>query len=183
MERLIIASAGQPASGKGTLADKYFAPRGFAVVSGSSILRQWAAQEGVQLHTRRDYDEFHKHIRKQRGSVSLAEAMLANEATRLHIDGIRNFGDFMRIKQAGGYVVALECPIEKRFMRGLLDKSHRHPPSMVDFYELEQREYNDPDPNGSHTAVVMDLADHTVNAALPLRQVIEQVDAIVTPLL
>jgi len=183
MDRLIVASAGHPASGKGTIAREYFTPRGFAVVSGSGILRLWAAEEGVELQNRRDYDAFHKHSRRTRGPLCLSEAMLSIETDRLHIDGLRNLGDFGRIKQVGGYVMAMECSIDVRYMRALRDPSHRHPPGMLMFQEVERGEYNDPDPDGSHTSVVMELADVKIDASRPVPQVLEQVDRFVAPLL
>ena len=182
MERLVIASAGHPASGKSMLAKEYFEPLGFETVRGSKILEQWAAEEGRPLRKRQDYDAFNKESRQKRGDACLAQAMLAPENDRLYIDGLRNLGDYMRIKQAGGYVLGLECPREIRlFSHAWRDPSHRYPVCYVDFIDAEIDEFADPDPNGSQTEIVLHLADVLIDASLPKSHVIRQVDEFVSP--
>lgn len=183
MERLLLALAGHPASGKSTLAEYFAKEHGFATIAGSSVIKQYAEAEGLDLSSRSNYDRYHKQLKAKLGKDVLMDPLLNIESERLAIDGLRNYHDFWRFKQAGGLVIALACPLPIRYQRYLKREPSEPAISFAQFKANEAQEYCDPNPNGSQTSLVMASADYELDTfSYPMVAVKRNADLIVKTL-
>jgi adenylate kinase family enzyme len=182
----LIALAGHPASGKTTLATELSERYSFERISGSEILKRSAAdldeQDRPILKTRSDFDAYHRQWRKKHGIDAMGAYILRlldlEPSKRICFENLRNQHDALRLRMAGGLIVALQCSFEERFARAVI----RKPDAGLrpeNFLREEEAEYDSPDPFGSHVMKAMEQADITLDSSHPLERIMQDlIDAL-----
>jgi hypothetical protein len=177
MSELLFALTGHPRSGK-SLGGRYLqTTHGFQQFTGSELLIAEAAEQGLELRERRDYGDFQRKLRVERGLQFVTDYVLKLPHPRKTNVGIRNRFDVDAHKEAGGIIIALHCPLEQRFERRNSDP--KYPNNLEDFAAAEQGEYDDPDPLGQHVLYAMEEADYWIDTAKSKDHMFEALDQIV----
>ncbi len=79
------------------------------------------------------------------------------------IDSIRTVAEAETLKKEGGILLCVDADRKLRYERIKKRGSSTDHVSYEEFILLEEREMNDPDPNGMQKAEVMRMADHTIS--------------------
>lgn len=136
------------------------------------------------LSAREDYSTFQKQMRDEVSpTFYMDEALEMREEGGLLIDGLRNFDDYQLFKSVGGITIALWCPLEDRFTRGLKRGSNKDATNIENFKRAEASEYDDPDPRGIHLLRIMQMADYHVDGSKTQQEVSLAVDTIIAELI
>lgn len=168
MPELLIGLVGHPSSGK-TYAARYIAKRfGYTMVTGSDVIRYYGLSQGVVPSSRDEFDRIGKQMRHQHGNTALADRILSTDSRNLVWDGIRNYYyDTTHFKEAGGFLIGLVCPLPIRHRRYENTPTQGTHLSLSAFYDLERREYDDPDPYGSQVDRVLSCVDAVLFSGCP----------------
>ncbi len=179
-ERSILVIAGQPGSGKSSLAHSVAKERGFHAIKASDEIRKYATEEGFSLGPRQDYRNTYDEMRQKNGSNVIVEALLARPGD-LIIDGERVPTDINHLRRHGAAVVALWCPEQVRFER-IQRRYRRSGLAIPTFKALREDERGDnwgPDPNDINTVAVMLSADYHLSTNRPAEQTRAEFDRVV----
>ncbi len=175
----LLALTGHPASGKTTFAMELAHRYAFERISGSEILKRSVATDLDEnnrpvLATRSDFDVYHRQWRKIHGLDAMAAYILRllelEPEKRICFENLRNQHDALRLRAAGGLVIALQCSFQERFARAI----HRKPAAGLTpeiFQREEEAEYDSPDPFGSHVTKIMEQADISLDSSQPVEKV------------
>ena len=178
-ERIILAFAGHPNTGKSTLATYLEQQHGFFTFEGSGYLKVLAESEGVLLRNREDYSRYYRRSQEELGKSWLADTMLRRPEDRLLGNGLRNRADYRQIKAQGGFIIALTCPPEICIQRA--DESDPKNPQTIEEYTHHVALDNGgtDDNYGLHTAWVVEHADYGLDTSLPIGQTQTELDRII----
>lgn len=165
-ERLFINVIGEPASGKGYIC-KYLTELGCGLYTPSTTLRLYASVHDLPLNDRGDYRATHQRLLKE-DRLAMVTPAVQNPHSDVAIEGLRCMYHVKALKQFGDvFTVAVECPLEERFRRAMADREGRggrDKMTLREFWEDEQPEHYNPDPNELSVRSVMDTADFTIDA-------------------
>jgi len=179
MSEIFLAFVGNANSGKSTSAKHLAKELDLPVTTGSNILTKLADERGIRLGAREDYAKFQKSLRDELGPAFLMDISLRGASGRgVLIDGLRNYNDSDLFQSVGGITVAIWCPVEVRFRRGLERSSPKDAATFEDFIAAEADEYADPDPRGIHLLQIMQMADYHIDGNQPPESVITQANQI-----
>ena len=178
--RLIIGLAGGPGTGKSEVAKHLKDTMGFTVFEGSEYIKSTATAQGITLQTRQDYDEFHRKKQQEFGLTWLSDTALAIDAQRIVFSGLRTRPNALKLRSAGGFIIALQCPPEVCISR--MDPKNPKNAKTVEEYVQQLHEQESKTDLGAHALWVAEHADYTVDAARPLEVVTKQVEALVRSL-
>lgn len=143
MSKEIIGLTGPMGSGK-TTASELLQSRGYSRFSFSEAIKVEAAKRGLPIDDRSVLQDIGDDLRKTFGFDILAKRTLdtfreSGEQNAV-IDGIRNPGELMCIQEAGGFVIGINAPVEKRFER-VKKRGHSYDPQTHEEFEItEQRD-------------------------------------------
>lgn len=141
-------------------------------------LRAHALSENKLLNKREDYDQHHRNMQKVLGLTCLTDTILADPANRLLQVGLRARPNFNRIKEAGGIVVGLTCPIELCLPR--IDQTNpKNPKTYQEYAEALAIEASS-DAYGTHTSWCIENADYTLDTAKPIEETHSEIDRIIS---
>lgn len=172
----LVSLVGHPCSGKSTLAETIGKKFGVICVSGSQLLKDsiqkldWG--ERPKISSREEMNTYHIQWRTLHGISAMADYVV-NLSKKLHpeivcFENLRNFDDAQKIKQFGGLIVALHCPIPERFRRSRLRERPGDNLTLEKFIETEREEYDSDSPYGSHVSRVMEFADINLDSSLSI---------------
>ncbi len=179
MPELLLAFVANANAGKSDaikhVATKYCLP----VASGSVVIQAMACERGERLVARENFATFQKRMRDEVSPTFFMDiALQSRDGSGLVVDGLRNFNDYELFQSVGGITVAMWCPIEDRFERGLERGSPKDAAELEAFARAEAPEYDDPDPRGIHILPIMQMADYSIDATKPQPVVFAAIDRI-----
>lgn len=181
MRELLLGLTGHPGVGKSRATDYLREQWGFRTVKPSAYIREHSEARGIALSGRGEFVAYHKMLIETDPEV-FVRYVLGRDAMRLCVDGLRVPQLAERVRQAGGFIVALCASQEARYERAALDvtrRGRRQPKSFEDFL-AEEAQDTSADPRLPNTQAVIDMADLTIDTEhLPLQEVRRQLDVIV----
>ena len=180
-ERLVLGVTGSPGTGKSTVAQYLNDEHDFTIFESSSIIKARAKFDGLKLVDRAGYDSFFRNQQNIHGKSWLADLMIKSDVGNVVQSGLRAKYDFLRIKEAGGVVIALSCPPQICIDR--IDTSNPKNPQTVDEYvehQLIEESIND---FGTHTNWCVNNADYNIDTSQPIADTLHLVSEVVAELL
>ena len=99
------------------------------------------------------------------------------------LESIRNPGEVQSIKDRGGYLIATEASLEKRFEWSKKRKLSTDDVSFERFKELELAELESDDPAAQNLIKVISMADEVINNSGSEEEFMVQIDAVMNLLL
>jgi cytidylate kinase len=184
MSRLIVDIVGLAGSGKSTVCTALDKDLDFSIHRTSDVLRQYAADHGIQLKGREDYFRIHQKL-NQDNPLKIIEEIIDSPDQKICLDGFRAPAPFLELRQRfGAILIFLEVSDEERLRRIQADNDrsgHRLAESIEKLLADEAIDYSD-DPNLPNMSEMKHLADHVIDASKPLDEVVEEVKAILKPL-
>lgn len=175
--RLIMALAGPPQTGKSTIAEYLHDEHDFLVFEGSSYMQSAANEQGVRLTSRADYDTFHRAMQVQKGLTWLADCALGEDTERLVFSGLRTRPNSLRLQAAGGVIIGLACPPE--ICVGRADLTNPKNAKTPEDYEADLRTHESNDDNGSHCVWVTEHANVTLDTSQPIAVTFREIDVLI----
>ena len=167
MPEVIISVAGQPYSGKSHLTIGLEQRRGITVVRPSEIIREAAAERGVNLTgaDRSLWAEARRQLNAERGNDWIAQRLLDSPDKIVALDGLRVVADYKRLRNANAAndarvaFMGLFCPIKDRFRHIHEGNTNKSRPKSVDelFAQEFPEYYSSEDDAGIATQTVLDL--------------------------
>ncbi len=116
MNRLIIGLVGPISSGKGILGE-YLRGHGFFYTSTSNRVREEAGRRKLPM-IRKNLQNVGNDLRRSEGVAVLVERslpLIPDWSTKIVIDGIRNPGEALFVKEKlGGIIIGVDAPAELR---------------------------------------------------------------------
>jgi len=178
----LIAIAGMPGSGKGTLTDYLQNERQFPVVHFGNMLYEEVQRRG--LDNIKDEKFVREDMRKQEGKEVLAkraadkaDELLKNGAPAIVLDGLYSWSEYKYLESKYGeqlLLIAVTAPRHLRYERALArDEAHRKYTSAKQIRERDYAEIENLEKGGP-----IAFADYTiVNDGTP-KQLLEKLDVV-----
>lgn len=156
-----LGLTGPNSSGKGEIADHLSAKHGYRRHSLSDVLRDEAKRRGVEP-VRGILIGLGNELRATRGAGVLAELVLPELTPPALVDSIRNPEEVEVLRGLPGFVlVAVEAPMDLRFLRSVARRRPGDPASLEEFRRREDQE-NGADPMAQQLKATAALADHVL---------------------
>lgn len=176
--RLVLGLAGNPGTGKSTVALHLIAKHGFIAHEGSDILRAEAKTEGITLRERLDYIAYFREQQvKRRNMAWLSDSVIQDTSPRIMQVGLRSKYDARNLRAHGGIILGLICPEEQCFER--IDRSNPKNPQTLDEYIEHTVADNSSDEYGAHTELVVAEADFVIDTSQEQAAVNNTLDTII----
>lgn len=174
MKRLILGLAGNPGSGKTMLAEYLKEHHGFYHFEGSAGIRKAAEKLGVTIDSRKDYSKFHTDLQKKFGKDILARTLLEEHPEGpIVFAGLRSPHNARTLREKGGIIVALVCPLHICFSRQSKETD------FVAFQQTVGSELHSPDGYGADLQPVLDMADIKLDTSRSPEECYQRIDEIV----
>lgn len=175
---MIIGVAGTHASGKDVVARYLAEHRGFFHISTGDIFRDYIRKNNLGDPTRDLLHVVANQVRTELGADWSVRQAMANGQRPLVVSGIRNPVEATTLKAAGGFIIAVDAPIESRFKwfaaRGRVDDDV----TAERFKEQEAAEFSHADPNGQRLGDVLAIADFDIANDGSLQDLHDKIDQI-----
>ncbi len=183
---MIISLIGHPASGKTSAAKHLEKTYGFTVFTFSKAIREYAAQNNIELKCRADYANTHARMLQEHGWDYTLRLALEQEATRLCIDDVRSprFAEVLR--EAGSIDIAFDCPAAVRFAHVRENADSAKYPDTQEAFDRNEREDNEVVIGPGlefNTDQVMKTANYHIDASGSLDNTLQQLDDIIAILI
>lgn len=175
----IIGIAGNPGSGKTSIAQYLSDVFDYHAFEGSDYLRLKAKEQNVSLETRDDFSNFHRQLQKEHGETVIYDYLLTLPYAKITFVGVRSKYNAQKIKDNGGLVIALEASQKLRYERKKSQKGFKIT-SFEDFKFQEERQLGSRDNLGADLGSVIDLADHKIDTSAPLAEVYGTIGTLLT---
>ena len=159
---LIIGLAGEPSSGKDTVAAYLVTTYGFKHVSTGDLIRFYIAEHNLGEPTRDLLHVISNQLRTEHGPDYLAFLALQYDVPHLVISGLRNPSEAALIQKKGGYILALRASLETRYRRAKERKRIGDDISFEVFCQQEQVEEYSSNPNAQAVATVLAMGDYEI---------------------
>lgn len=176
-ERTILGLTGLSGTGKSTISEYLIQQHGFTVLEGSPVLKSVAAEEGVTLSERADYEQFFREQQRLRGMDWLSRMVIDTAGDRVMQGGLRSRYDFATIRRNGGFIIGLACPPEICIQR--VDSSNPKNPTTLEAYAAQVALEESTDEYGLHTAWCVANADYVFDTSKPLDATKSEIDEVI----
>lgn len=168
MKRIVIGLVGPISGGKGFLGE-YLAGRGFFYTSTSDRVREEADRRG-QPKIREILQNIGNDLRTTFGVAVLVERsllLIPEETEMVVIDGIRNPGEVLFVKeQMGGVIIGVDAPVELR-LKLYLERAKRRGEdgaTEADFWQANNRDLGiGEDALGQQSKATFEMSDFVIN--------------------
>jgi dephospho-CoA kinase len=159
---MIIGVCGTFASGKDSAAE-YIAERlGHLHISTGDLVRQYVRENDLGGIDRDNLWKVANGLRAKHGSGFLITSSLKKYADNVVFSGIRSPGELEAVHQAGGMMIAVDAPIDRRYQwaksRGRIGDEI----TAEYFRQQEAAEENRDDPNKQQLTTVISLSDFDI---------------------
>jgi dephospho-CoA kinase len=170
---MIIGITGTDGAGKGSVVEYLVAQHNFVHYSARALLEAELAGRGI-APDRAQLRLIANELRATYGHSFIVDKALerkqADGAKQCVVESIRALAEVDTLKAAGGWLLAIDAPIEVRYERIRGRGSASDHLSFETFRAQEEIEMNDPDPSGMQKAAVMQAADHTIENATSITE-------------
>jgi dephospho-CoA kinase len=181
-QRTILAVVGRDVSGKDTVGKYLKKEYGFSHVVTGQLLRDYIAAKKLGEPTRDLMIKVATDVRARLGADYFLQVALQSDTQRLALDGVRAMGEVAAVREAGGLVVDIEAPIEKRFERAKDRGRTSDEASFEDFVRHEKMQSLSVTVNGQSLDEVIASADHTIHNDASLPELFAKVDLLMKEL-
>lgn len=162
---MIIGITGTDGAGKGTVVDYLVSTKGFVHCHGRKLFIEEIERQGIE-NNRANMRIVANEMRRKYGNDVIVKFFLkqAEERgdTNIIIDSIRAIAEADTLKANGGILLCVDADRKIRYERIKERASSSDHVSFEEFVLLEEREMDDPDPNGMQKAKVMEMADFNI---------------------
>lgn len=162
---MIIGITGTDGAGKGTVVEYLVAKKGFAYYHARALFAQEIEKRGIE-GSRANLRLVANDLRREHGNDFIVTFFLKQAQEKgdenIVIDSIRTMAEAQTLKKNGGILLCIDADRKVRYERIQKRASSTDHVSFEEFVLLEEREMNDPDPNGMQKAQVMNSADHCI---------------------
>lgn len=175
--RIILCLVGLPTAGKDT-ASRYLTEKyGFQHLSTGDLVRNYLAEHNLGEATRDLLQQAANQLRAEKGSDYLVKLSLENPAARLVITGIRATAEAEAVKKAGGKIMVISVPFERRYQRALLrNRVGEGSITKEEFRQKEITESSNTDSNKQNLLGVIKMADYQLTNAGSLEKFHQEID-------
>jgi len=177
---MIIGITGTDGAGKGTVVEYLVSKKGFVYYHARALFAQETLRRGIES-SRANLRLVANDLRREHGNDFIVTFFLkqAQEKGDEHIviDSIRTMAEAETLKKNGGILLCIDADRKVRYERIKRRASSTDHVSFEEFVLLEEREMNDPDPNGMQKAQVMSAADHCIENNISLEDLHSQIEA------
>jgi dephospho-CoA kinase len=111
---MIIGVCGTLASGKDTVAD-YVASTGYTHVSTGDLIRSYIKDNDLGEIDRDNLRKVGNKLRAEKGAGYLVELAVKQHPDKLVVSGLRTIGEVDALFKAGGHLIGVDAPIERRY--------------------------------------------------------------------
>lgn len=186
MSKVILSLIGRPGAGKTSAAKHLQEKYGFTPFNFGMVIRDYAAQNGIELKQRSDYANTHVEMIKKHGWDYTLNIALGLTDDYVCIDDLRSIKYVEAFAAAGGKTIAFDCPVAVRFahVQAHPDKV-KYPPTLEAFKQSEAEDEATliaPELK-FETDAVAQTADYHIDASGSLARTLEQLDQIVDAIL
>lgn len=158
---VVLGITGRNCAGKDTVAD-LLERRGFERHSLSDVLRVELRARGAEI-TRAALIDVGRELREREGPAVLADRMKGMIRTdRVALVSVRSPIEVASLRALAGFtLVAVEAPVDVRFLRETSRKREGPAPTLDEFVALERRE-DSTDPNAQQLGATIAMADRVL---------------------
>ncbi len=175
---MIIGLVGTFASGKDTVAEYLEAKKGFEHYSTGDLIREYIKEHNAGGLDRKNLQDVGNELRAKYGSGFLVELAIKRGKPPLAISGIRSTGEAQAVYDAGGFLIAFDAPLERRYAwtksRGRIDDAMTE----AEFAAQEGREISSDDPNHQNITAVIAMASYDIANDGTLDELFAKVDEV-----
>lgn len=180
--RTILAVVGRDVSGKDTVGKYLKQKYGFTHVVTGQLVRDYIAENKLGEPTRELMIQVATDVRARLGADYFLQVGLRSDTDRLALDGVRAMGEVQAVREAGGQIITVEAPIEKRFEWSKARGRTSDEASFEDFVRHEQLQSVSASANGQSVDAVIASADYTIQNDADLPALFAKVDALMAKL-
>ena len=159
---LVIGVVGTLAAGKDAVS-QYLVSRGFHFFSGGDYTRQYIREYGLGGLDRDNLQRVANELRRKHGADYMSRVGLETAGRPLVISGARTPAEVEIIKRHGGYVIAVDAPVERRYAwakaRGRIDDAV----TTEEFKRLEAAEATGREAHTIQLESVIAMADFSIS--------------------
>lgn len=156
--RTIIGLIGQPLSGKDTVASYLQSEHNFTHISTGDLVRAYIKESNLGEPERPLVKDTANKLRAEHGNDYLVQVGLKHKGD-LVISGLRHPDEVSAVKEAGGTIVVVSAPQQKRYEWTMSRKREGDTISFDEFKKQEEAEYDASSPSGQHVLKVLAMAD------------------------
>ncbi len=168
---MIIGITGTDGAGKGTVVDYLVSTKGFVHYHARALFALEVEKRGIE-NNRANLRLVANDLRREHGNDMIVTLFIKQAKERGHeniiIDSIRTSAEAETLKNNGGILLCVDADRKVRFDRIKKRASSTDHVSFEEFVLLEEREMNDPDPNGMQKARVMEAANYCIENNISL---------------
>lgn len=173
-----LAFVGHPAVGKDAVANYVEQTYGLKHVSSGDIIRAYVTENNLGDLSRENLGIQGNILRKEKGGDILVKIALEKNPNDLILSGLRTVDEVETFKKAGGKIVAVTAPLEKRFewakTRGRIDDNT----SFEDFKKIEDKERANAERTSQNVEQVIAMRDMEIVNDGTLEDLFKKVDQI-----
>lgn len=178
---ILVGIVGHALSGKDSASLRLVTQHGFTFVSTGDVLRAYITEHNLGDMSRENVSRTSTELRRQFGATFPVPQILEQykDTPKLILCGLRLIAEVNLLKEHGGIVIAITCPIEVRYGRAQKRMRLGDEVPFEDFKRLEQKESRSTDPTEHNIEAVIQMADYTIDNNCSLDEFYEKIDAVV----
>jgi dephospho-CoA kinase len=178
---MIIGVVGPVCAGKDTFLS-LFKELDFEHVSMGDILRAEMKEKGIEI-TRENIQKYVTELRQKEGFSAVAKRVrkVVEPGRKYIVQGFRNPEEVIEMKNSGNFfLVNLDAPAEKRFLRMKERAREKDPATFEDFLRIDNLELGDGTLAGFNIRGCMEIADCTIINDGDVEELRKKVDGLVS---
>jgi dephospho-CoA kinase len=161
---MYIGVCGPSGAGKDTFANLIAAEGDYVHVSGGDVLREMLVGLGLEPK-KTALGPFGEFIRAQYGLEPLFRRVL--EKAKGHdgviISGIRSPAEAQLLKDQGGVIIYVDCPVQLRYERIIARSRENDVMSFEEFDQMDKREHSGAKDTDQNLTSIKRIADYTIS--------------------
>jgi len=154
-----LAFVGPPAVGKDAASNYIEEKYKMVHISSGDIIRRYVTENNLGDLDRKNLQTVATKLRTEKGGDILIRIAMENHNDNIILSGLRAIDEVESFKKFGGFVVAIDAPLEKRYGMAKLRGRIGDNASLDDFIRLEEEERVSTDRNGQNVDAVVSMAD------------------------
>lgn len=181
-KKVIIALVGRAVSGKDTLGKYLEENYGFTQVITGQLVRDYISAHGLGEPTRDLMIRVANEVRAEQGADYFVRRGLETGNGSLIFNGVRAVGEVTAIREAGGIIIAIDAPIEKRYEWATGRQRTSDQVSFEDFARQEKLESTNKSASAQSLDEIVAGADYTLRNEKSLADLYSSADILMAKL-
>jgi dephospho-CoA kinase len=159
---IIIALVGFGSSGKDAVARYLVKNFSFKHISSGDLIREHVVKNNLGDCGRENLQSVANDLRSKFGADYLARLGTKEEKDNLIISGLRAIPEIEYIKSLGGFIVAIDAPVESRYKWSINRGRSGEIIALDKFIEIENKESVNLNHNNQNIRQILSIADFTI---------------------